>query len=330
MSVEEIYKECIENNDKDGNDYNIFYVLGVEHDEVKICKIFADLLNPYGFHGQKDKFLLLFLKSFFQDAEYTPSEKCYACTQDQTDKGRFIDIAIVDPKFYIPFEVKFNAPDLANQCDDYIEYAQQKKKDFCKLIYITPNGGMPDEKSCKNHKENVKPVSFDDICDWLRECMDTVSKCSKLYPIIFQLIEALNSTTSKYDEKIKKAFEKVHDFVTEDSKQTLSDEDKLCLTEINGEYFRILCYENGFSYESGHGKGLPYLYQYIPGKNEPCAHFWLHYNKKSGFYPMDLGKTTAPCTDEIEITKWLKELSNNFKEKINDFIEKGRIKNAKM
>ena len=104
MSVEEIYKECIENNDKDGNDYNIFYVLGVEHDEVKICKIFADLLNPYGFHGQKDKFLLLFLKSFFQDAEYTPSEKCYACTQDQTDKGRFIDIAIVDPKFYIPFE----------------------------------------------------------------------------------------------------------------------------------------------------------------------------------------------------------------------------------
>lgn len=57
--IEKINKD--RNNDK--TEFNIFKIVGISTDEVKICKMLAELLNPNGSHKRTS----LFFKSFISD-----------------------------------------------------------------------------------------------------------------------------------------------------------------------------------------------------------------------------------------------------------------------
>lgn len=328
--IEEIYHNNMTSFADDGSDFNIFEVLGIEHDEVKICRLLADLLNPNGRHGQGNLFLDFFLKRYFKEEDYKITKKCFVCTQEQTDNNRFIDISITDSDFYIPFEVKFLAKDLENQCNDYIEYALKEKKNrFKKLIYITPSGNLPDKNSCSEENKNyILCISFYSLCDWLRECQTSIQENSILYKNIHQLICVINQNNSKYDEKIKDIFDEVYKTIQNEEKNI--QEDRTYLQEINREYFRILCFENEFCYESAHGTGLPYLYKYVSNKLDKYAHFWMRYNGERGFYPKQIGTQDDAIEDEIEITKMLKKWSENFSTIIENYIKEGFKEHAQM
>lgn len=331
--IEEIYHNNMTSFADDGSDFNIFEVLGIEHDEVKICRLLADLLNPNGRHGQGNRFLYFFLKRFFKGDDYNITRNCFVCTQEQTDTNRFIDISITDSDFYIPFEVKFLAKDLENQCNDYIEYALKEKKNrFKKLIYITPSGNLPDKNSCSEENKNyILCISFYSLCDWLRECQTSIQENSILYKNIHQLICVINQNNSKYDEKIKDIFDEVYKTIQNEEKNI--QEDRTYLQEINREYFRILCLENGFNYEVAHGKGLPYLYKFLNSEqSDNFDYFWLRYNGQCGFSPTSIGKPNnffkeeekKGLSDEMLILKELHNLSKKFKDKIESFIKENK------
>jgi hypothetical protein len=42
---------------KTGEKYNIFEITGIKDDEVKVCRVLADLMNPKGAHGQGSRYL---------------------------------------------------------------------------------------------------------------------------------------------------------------------------------------------------------------------------------------------------------------------------------
>ena len=65
----DIYEQLIDNVKKQmaerarqGKEFNVFKVQGTLTDEVKICRLLRELLDPNGSHGQGYVFLELFLK----------------------------------------------------------------------------------------------------------------------------------------------------------------------------------------------------------------------------------------------------------------------------
>ena len=56
-------KECIKKEESllRGERFNIFEICGVDHFEVMHSKIISSFLNPKASHGQKEKFLRMFL-----------------------------------------------------------------------------------------------------------------------------------------------------------------------------------------------------------------------------------------------------------------------------
>ena len=329
MGIKEIYEENMNKSVNDGSDYNIFQVLGVKHDEVKICRIIADLLNPYGLHGQKEKFLNLFLTRFLKKENFSCTSKDCVYTQEQTTEGRFIDISIDATDFYIPIEVKIRASDLDKQCDDYIAHAKTTGKRFEKLLYITLDKRMPAENSCsKENQKYVSPISFAEICDWLKDCLYYIDKYCHLYDVIHQLTQILTEKPSKYDMRVNLIIKEICSFLKDDNNNELHSEERMILQEINKEKFRFLCYEAGYDYENSHGKGLPYLYKFLfPNKQDNYDYFWLNYNGKCGFYPRNLekGKNLFGITeekDEKAIMQILCDLNpNSLRNKIEEYIK---------
>ena len=97
-------------------DFNIFKITGIQSDEVKMCRMLAEIINPSG----TNKKAMFFLKSFIEQVleiktmyeEELASAKVY--TEYHTKTDRRIDIAIVTNKRFIPIEVKIYAKDQTN------------------------------------------------------------------------------------------------------------------------------------------------------------------------------------------------------------------------
>lgn len=152
------YKKIAYHSD---NNYNIFKILNIESNEVKLHSAFiADLLNPKGSHGFKSSFLQLFLARLkITDFDYSS-----ATIEDEHDLGKVadinggrIDIDIKDKNgYHIIIENKIYARDQENQLIRYFNYGKDRCKKF-KLYYLTLEGEMPDEEaSCSDSKYNIK------------------------------------------------------------------------------------------------------------------------------------------------------------------------------
>ncbi len=169
-----------------GDNYNLFRVIGLTSNEVKVHSAFlADLLNPQASHGQRDKFLELFIQEFdvadfdCESAKITVEK--YIGERTDIDGGR-IDIDIVDKNgYHIIIENKIYAKDQDNQLIRYSRYGKHRCRKH-KLFYLTLNGDMPDEEiSCKNgngsialkENEDFYLLSYhSDIVRWLELCRE--------------------------------------------------------------------------------------------------------------------------------------------------------------
>lgn len=170
-SISEISKKYEELEKVVGDAFNIFSVINVTSDEVRLhTKFLAEILNRKGSHGQGDFFLKLFVKQLDIDLDTTSSkvvvEKYIGKKTEST--GGYLDIFISDNKGKsITIENKIYAKDQDNQLLRYFNYKPSN------ILYLTLWGDLPDEGSCQSLTvdEDFKLISYQqDIITWLQEC----------------------------------------------------------------------------------------------------------------------------------------------------------------
>lgn len=199
--ISDINKKYVVINEKTGKNFNIFDITSISSNEVIICKILYELINPNGSHGQKDKYLKLFLKEVLniteQDYKFVKVSKEYLIKNN-----RRIDLYVETDNYKIPIEVKIYAGDQNKQCYDYYKYAYNSK-----LFYLTLDGNMPSAESMDGLDLScVIPVSFKyDIINWLNSCLmdlETI-KITPIREILFQLKDNINKLTGQVEGDLK-------------------------------------------------------------------------------------------------------------------------------
>ena len=162
--------------------FNVFNV--IRPNENRLSEIIADLLDPFGSHGQDRKFLDVFLqriKPHTLDSllkQQPSSVTCESRTVYIERSQRRIDILVAFENFGLGIENKPWTVDQKRQLQDYIDNLQMNFQDkFC-LVYLTRDGGDPSEDSIRyDRKEELLKkrqlicISYsDDILKWIDEC----------------------------------------------------------------------------------------------------------------------------------------------------------------
>lgn len=222
IQIESIIKQLqpiliVERNNQDekwkrGECFNIFQILGVATNEVRLHSAFlAELLNPCASHGMATKFLSSFLDNVIR-RENVPFEfdvdsvKVYIeynignISDDYTEGGR-IDLFIQDKnKQTIIIENKIYAGDQFCQMFRYNQFAQntlQLADNQLRLLYLTLNGDEPSKESLNNATFKYYRISYrDDILPWLDCCLSIAALKPMVRETIFQYINNLKSILS--------------------------------------------------------------------------------------------------------------------------------------
>ncbi len=188
--------EAIE-DEKLGKKFNVFSIQNVETDEVRVCRLICELLNPHGSHGQGATFLKSFLRTVIHlDTErFSEGELLDALIKREmrTDVSRRIDFTIWIGNRLFPFEVKIYADDQPSQCFDYYNFITGIDPDAV-VYYLTLDGHEPSEDSRKDlTEEQYRCVSFSqEILEWIEDCISSRSIEQK-YNIREVLIQFRNS-----------------------------------------------------------------------------------------------------------------------------------------
>ena len=176
-------KRIREEREANGDFFNIFSILGMEHYEVNTHSAFlAELLNPKGSHGKKDTYLRLFIDTMpLQgiDKAALDTSDAKVLTEEPTEEGR-LDIMIGFPasKYIIIIENKIYAGDQEKQLERYRRHAEKAYRGFT-LLYLTLDGHEPSEWSTgeKPEKPYWTSISYArDIKMWMRKCIDISSE----------------------------------------------------------------------------------------------------------------------------------------------------------
>ena len=210
-----------------GESFNIFNDLGFMSDEVHLHSMFlANLLNPKGSHGQRGKFLEVFLKMLQKSfpaisADSLELDTAIASVEvekfigRQTDsEGGRIDIYLTDGKHSIIIENKIYAGDQYHQMLRYWNYGLSQKgndteKSFV-LIYLTLDGCSPSKESLgEDLKENdIVCLSYkSDIRGWLDRCVELASRTPLVRETINQYISTIDILTNNVMEDNKELFD---------------------------------------------------------------------------------------------------------------------------
>jgi hypothetical protein len=180
--------------DTEDNNYNVFEALKITHSEVRHSAFISDLLNVNGKHGQKEKFLSIFIDTIkskynikgFDDIKSikTESEVDIQERFPEIGLGR-VDIIITaeKPAQHIIIENKINARDGENQLLRYSEITKLEPNSY--LFYLTLDGKFPSSKSTGNDKNKIEyeTISYKkDIVEWLKKCLKEIEEIdSKSY-----------------------------------------------------------------------------------------------------------------------------------------------------
>lgn len=193
--------------------FNIFDILDVSSDEVRICRALYAILNPKGTHGRGAAYLKSFVEQVLQlnESENESWENANVFREYMLPSGRRVDLVIQTSKRFIPIEVKIYAGDQYLQCYDYYKYARQHDQNAC-VYYLTLDGHVPSGESCKGLSsqktssgeiygyEGVQCISFaSDILSWLRSClqMEETIRIETLRAVFMQFIEVLETLTQQ-------------------------------------------------------------------------------------------------------------------------------------
>jgi hypothetical protein len=196
---------------KTGDRFNIFEIAAIGDDEVKVCRILRELLDPNGSHAQGSVYLKLFAKIVLE-MNICDDVLCDAevFSEFLTDGNRRIDLAIKTRDDFIPIEVKIHAGDQERQVADYYEYAKKVgKQNSTKLFYLTLDGrppspgsaeGMTKKKGSQDY-EGIKNISFGkDIRNWLSECLkETPESAQNLRVSLKQFLTAIEKITNTWE-----------------------------------------------------------------------------------------------------------------------------------
>jgi hypothetical protein len=207
---------------KTGEKYNIFSVADIAHNEVIMCRVLADLLNPKGRHCQGSRFLALFWESItsqLPDDLSLTIENTKVVTEYVIDENRRIDITLEDGNVFIPIEVKIFAGDQPKQIFDYFEFAKKKNKSLhVPVLYLTLDGHEPSNFSKDMLEENdYVLLSFkDDILSWLEACIHekAIETIIPVHENLKQLIAAIKSLCGKSEDEEMET--DIFNFVTKD------------------------------------------------------------------------------------------------------------------
>lgn len=197
---------------KTGGYFNIFDIANISSDEVTICRIIYELLNPKGSHYQGNDYLKLFIKHVLKDINFI--EQDYKTIRIHREymisNDRRIDLAIETEDKFIPIEVKIYAEDQVKQCYDYFQYAKNSN-----LFYLTLDGRSPTPESAEGlepdyDEENtiigykgVSQISFkEDILNWLNKCLELQEtvKIAPIREILLQFIGVVRKLTNQMEE----------------------------------------------------------------------------------------------------------------------------------
>lgn len=196
---------------KTGGYFNIFDIANISSDEITICRIIHELLDPKGSHFQGDAYLRLFVDILklkvndleFNDEDYhTVSVRREVCISE----NRRIDLVIETEKSYIPIEVKIYAGDQNEQCKDYCKKAKSPNNKPT-MFYLTLYGSPPSPESLgdlnDDDKKLIKLISFkNEILTWLEKCLEhhETIKIAPIREILLQLIAVIRRLTNQMEE----------------------------------------------------------------------------------------------------------------------------------
>lgn len=182
---------------------NLFYMLGIEHNEVLICRLIKSLIQPDGLHGLGTKPLEMFLQQIGV-TDFVELDKAEITLEEKIDNDRRVDIAIYLKDKVIPIEVKIWAMDQESQLHDYYYYYKNRYENFKnhsidKIYYLTPTGKEPSGISLKGSNaqdgldtEQVKQISFNkEIKDFLRSLQGKISNESEVGIVIKDFIDVI-------------------------------------------------------------------------------------------------------------------------------------------
>ncbi len=190
---------------KTGGYFNVFDITNIKTDEVRICRLFKELLDPKGCHCQGPVYLKLFIEYVLHmDKEFSEVDYQKASVDREyiIDNNRRIDLVIGIKEKFIPIEVKINAKDQENQCKTYLEKAKGAN-----LYYLTLKGDLPSKDSIGGQEElqaKITAISFErEIITWLDQCLQ-FTETRRLMPIseiLRQLIEIIRRLTNRMEER---------------------------------------------------------------------------------------------------------------------------------
>lgn len=178
--------------EKRGENFNMFSILKLSRAEVRLHSAFiAELLNPQGSHGLKDKYLCSFLKTINSDIDFdftsirVKNEFPIGTVNDSSDRSGRIDIIITDKKNHaIIIENKIDARDQSKQLLRYHNYAKEEKYQF-QLLYLTKDGDKASDISTDKKKFDYTCISYKKhILAWLEHCIE-LSAC---FPLVRETI----------------------------------------------------------------------------------------------------------------------------------------------
>lgn len=195
-----IFKEADEIREKrESRDFTPFKYITMN--ENMSSRILADLLNPYGAHGQKDLFLQSFMERFYPKKNIKKLKyvrvSCEACTSTIEASHRRLDILLEWPEFLLGFENKIWASDQYEQVSDYLCYLKNSGRDYA-LAYLTPNKRKPTEWSlkpedAKTHEGHWICLSWAEVLEWLWDIRASILS-KKVRYFVSDFINAMENT----------------------------------------------------------------------------------------------------------------------------------------
>ena len=213
QAVDEALNRIKASHSESGKDFNIFSILGVEENEVRICMFIYSLIDPRGDHGVGTVYLQEFLKHVLGIEDFAADELKSAVVEREKliKDARRIDLYIKTPKRAIPIEVKIYAEDQPRQCMDYFSYAENS----C-MYYLTLDGHEPSAYSKGNlcNGTDYKSISFErQIVEWLNIILklDETEKRPGVKLLIEQFRENLAKLTRLSEKEKTMEIEKLID-----------------------------------------------------------------------------------------------------------------------
>jgi hypothetical protein len=193
---------------KTGEKYNLFKVADIARDEVIMCRVLADLMNPQGKHGQGSRYFRLFWETIASKLPIRLAldiKRTRVATEYVINENRRIDIALEDGKVFVPIEVKIRAGDQPKQVADYFAFAKTKNRNnHIPVLYLTLDGHEPSDFSKADlGKNDYVLLSFkDDILAWLEACAreNTLETTIPVRENLRQLIAAVKSLCGKSED----------------------------------------------------------------------------------------------------------------------------------